>query len=87
MQDAHADAANTAPNDGIIDDVAIEIAMQGARPVSLTCIEKNIALAKLIKSGMPPYTAADHLGLSYSNTSRGRRVREVERILEALNHG
>lgn len=82
--DSHNNQVNNVPNDGIIDQVAIDIAVQGARPVRLSRVEKDIAIARLLKSGMPMSEVSEHLGISWSSMTTGRRAREIKEIMEAL---
>jgi hypothetical protein len=39
------------PDDGIVDDVAIEIAVRGRRPVCLTRLERSVAAALILAMG------------------------------------
>src|SRR6185312_16315215 len=45
------DTDNALPNDGIIDWTAIDVAVQGARPVGLTWVEKDIVMATVLADG------------------------------------
>lgn len=85
LYDAHNTSPTSVPNDGIIDWTAIDIAIQGARPVRLSRVERDIAAAKLFKAGWSPTAIADHLGVSHAGLTTGRRAEEVRRIMEALD--
>lgn len=85
LDDAHNALQGSLPNDGIIDWVAVDLAVQGVRPVRLTRVEKDIAIAKMLKTGRSPTAVADSLGVSHTSINdSGRRGREVARILKAL---
>jgi hypothetical protein len=77
-----------APNDGIVDQVAIELAVQGAREVRLTWVEFEIAAATAIVRGLSLREASRRLGIQIRSggTSR-RRWDSIARIEYALRKG
>jgi hypothetical protein len=54
----------TLPDDGIIDELAIEIAAKGIRPVALTNTERRIAAALILAAGGTPYLVSRRLHTS-----------------------
>lgn len=54
------------PDDGIIDDIAIEIAACGTRPVALTPAERRLAAERILARGGTPYQIGRRLRMSYS---------------------
>jgi DNA-binding CsgD family transcriptional regulator len=52
------------PEDGIVDELAIEIAAAGIRPVALTPTEQQIAAARILAAGGTPYRISRHLHIS-----------------------
>jgi hypothetical protein len=54
----------TLPDDGIIDQLAIEIAASGARPVALTRPERRLAAALILAAGGTPYVLCKRLHVS-----------------------
>jgi hypothetical protein len=54
----------TLPDDGIIDAIAIEIAVAGIRPVALTRTERLLAAGRILAGGGTPHQVARHLHLS-----------------------
>lgn len=54
----------TLPEDGIIDELAIEIAAKGIRPVALTRTERRIAAALILTAGGSPYLVSKRLHTS-----------------------
>jgi hypothetical protein len=54
----------TLPEDGIIDELAIEIAANGIRPVALTRTERRIAAALILAAGGSPYLVSKRLHIS-----------------------
>ena len=55
-------ARHAIPNDGVLDRVAIELAAQGARPVNLTWVERDIAAALMLYQGYTPDEMVSHMG-------------------------
>jgi hypothetical protein len=55
------------PDDGIIDDLAIEIAASGRRPVPLTVPERRLAAAVILAAGGTPYLISRRLHLNSQN--------------------
>jgi len=54
----------TLPDDGIIDPIAIEIAVGGVRPVALTPTEQRLAAARILAVGGTPYVVSKRLRVS-----------------------
>jgi hypothetical protein len=54
------------PDDGVIDDLAVEIAASGARPVALTRAERQRAAALILARGGTPYVISERLRVSGS---------------------
>lgn len=54
----------TLPEDGIIDELAIEIAAKGIRPVALTRTERRLAAALILAAGGTPYLVSRRLHIS-----------------------
>lgn len=54
----------TLPEDGIIDELAIELAARGIRPVALTRTERRIAAALILAAGGTPYLITKRLHVS-----------------------
>ncbi|HEY1914684.1 MAG TPA: hypothetical protein VGH27_03825 [Streptosporangiaceae bacterium] len=54
----------TLPDDGIIDDLAVEIAARGIRPVALTRPERRLAAALILAAGGTPYQLVKRLHVS-----------------------
>ena len=52
------------PDDGIIDDLAVELAAAGTRPVALTRPERRLAAARILANGGTPYLISKRLHLS-----------------------
>jgi hypothetical protein len=77
------DTENTLPNDGIIDWTAIEVAVQGTRPVSLTWVEKDIAIAMILARGGTITQACERVGADHKSASKGSRAEAIARILSA----
>ena len=50
------------PEDGIIDDIAVDLAATGARRVALTPGERLAAAARILATGGTPHTIARRLG-------------------------
>lgn len=68
-------ATGILPNDGTIDWLAIDIAVEGLRPVKLTWVEFEIALATLIANGREEFEAAHRMLLPRFPQAAGRRAR------------
>lgn len=66
----------TLPNDGVLDWIAIDIAVEGSREVRLTWIEWDIAAATILANGLPASEVATRLG-RWLDPTRGRRVEEI----------
>jgi hypothetical protein len=54
----------TLPDDGIIDLIAVEIAVRGSRPVALTYAERQLAAARILARGGTPYLLSKRLRIS-----------------------
>jgi hypothetical protein len=54
------------PDDGIIDPIAVELAVSGTRPVALTPAERRIAAASILARGGTPYLISKRLHISGS---------------------
>lgn len=59
------------PEDGIVDDIAVEIAARGDRPVALTPTERRIAARRILAAGGNAQDVATRLHLS------GHRARDL----------
>lgn len=70
------------PNDGVIDWVAIELAVQEARPVRLTWIERDIAAGEMLARGDDPKDVYRILGVNLFK--KDARAERVKRIADAL---
>ena len=55
------------PDDGIIDELAVEIAASGQRVVRLTCTERRAAAVRILAAGGNAYTIANRLRMQYSS--------------------
>ena len=53
-------------DDGIIDLIAVEIAVRGTRPVALTRAERQLAAARILARGGTPYLISTRLHVSGS---------------------
>jgi len=51
-------------DDGIIDLIAVDIAVRGARTVALTCVERQLAAAAILARGGTPYLISKRLHVS-----------------------
>jgi hypothetical protein len=51
-------------DDGIIDPIAVEIAARGARSVTLTRAERQLAAARILARGGTPYVISKRLHVS-----------------------
>jgi hypothetical protein len=69
------------PNDGIIDWIAIDIAVEGCRLPDMTWVEQDIALARMINSGLPTKEACRRLDF---DVKRARQRERIHVIQEAL---
>lgn len=72
-----------APNDGIIDWIAVELAAQGARRVPLTWVEFEIASALALVRGATHREVARRIGIESRNGGRARRRRGHIACIEA----
>lgn len=63
------------PDDGIVDEVAIGLAVSGARRVRLTEAERAIAAERMIRGGADLAELAAHLGTS--TAAAGRLIRAL----------
>ena len=54
----------TLPDDGIIDELAVEIAAKGIRPVALTPAERRLAAARILASGGTAHLISKRLHVS-----------------------
>jgi hypothetical protein len=63
-------ARNMLPDDGLIDEVAVTLAVTGARVVALTPAERDLAVHRMIARGADVAELAAHLGTSYAAASR-----------------
>lgn len=79
----------TRENDGVIDQIAIDIAVEGTRPMLLTWVEWEIAAATILSYGHSGAEAARRLG-SFPKTSPQRlaRIHEMAKFIreERLAH-
>ncbi len=48
-------------DDGIVDLIAVEIAVRGTRPVALTPVERQLAAAQILAQGGTPYLISKRL--------------------------
>lgn len=85
----NSDTDNGILNDGIIDDTAIEVAVQGSRPVNLTWVEKDIALGMILANGGTLADGERLLGLRLQGAKQrnSRRVKDALLIAEVLRRG
>jgi hypothetical protein len=72
---AHRRGAHLIPDDGFIDELAISIAVSGARVVRLTEAERAIAAERMIRGGADLAELAAHLGTS--TAAAGRLIRTL----------
>ncbi|WP_019632673.1 hypothetical protein [Actinomadura atramentaria] len=73
------------PEDGLLDLVAVQIAMSGERPVELTALERLVAAAQILAAGGHPRDIADRLRVSDTIAdSLVRRVRLATPKLRAV---
>ena len=73
------------PNDGIIDEVAIDVVARGIRQVPLTWVEAEIAAGTMLARGLTITETMERLGSEFKST--GRRREEIERIRNVLLRG
>lgn len=52
------------PEDGVIDPVAVDIAVRAVRPVALTRRERDLAARRLLDAGTPPSVIARRLRMN-----------------------
>lgn len=71
------------PNDGVIDEVAIDLVVEGVRQVELTWVEAQIAVAKMQAAGLTKAERAEHLGYEMSHSTVIRAA--LESIRQALS--
>lgn len=71
-------------NDGVIDDIAIEVARNGERRVGLTWVEFEIACAYMFNDGLTQDEIRERTGVqsSFSNL----RLASIRRIQDALRN-
>lgn len=74
---------NTLQNDGVIDWLAIDLMVEGARDVKLTWLERDIVAARLLAGGVRRKTLAQNYGIYIETESRAEELaRMVAAILE-----
>jgi hypothetical protein len=56
------------PEDGIVDELAVQIAAAGTRPVALTPTERRLAAAAILAAGGTPYVVSKRLHMSGQST-------------------
>jgi hypothetical protein len=85
----NSDTDKNLPNDGIIDQTAIEVAVKGLRPVKLTWVEKDIALARILAAGGTLADGERNLGINVQGARQrsSRRVKAAFQIAEVLTKG
>ena len=71
------------PNDGILDRIAISAAVQGARRVRLTWVEREIAVITMYQAGHGPREIQEHLGFAVTK-SRWQKIRNLAGKLDSL---
>lgn len=76
------------PEDGIVDDIAVEVAVSGARRVRLTPTEHCLAVEQMVRQGSSIKEIARHIGMADINVKDlirriGEGIREVEATREA----
>jgi hypothetical protein len=64
MTARHAQRRLVLTDDGIIDLIAVELAVRGARPVALTQTERQLAAARILACGGTPYLISKRLHVS-----------------------
>ncbi len=70
MTTQHPQPSLVLADDGIIDPVAVEIAVRGTRPVALTPAERLLAAARILARGGTPYLVAQRLHISGATALR-----------------
>lgn len=69
------------PDDGIVDDVAIELAVRGRRPVALTRLERSVAAALILATGGSTGDLCQRLRVSKPTACRlARQARRLQEI-------
>jgi hypothetical protein len=58
------------PEDGIVDWIAVGIAVSGARRVRLTRLERSLAVQSIVQGGGTAWDVSRRLFLSYSSAKR-----------------
>ena len=76
--------AGEVPNDGIIDWIAIDVAVRGLRDVRLTWVEKDIATGVMLYKGVGVQAIQDRLGVRIVGYADSRRYQAAEKIAAAL---
>lgn len=71
------------PNDGVIDWLAIDLAAEGSRPVALSWIEFEIALATILANGHSEKEAARRMRLPVFPRTPSRRTR-IRQMADAI---
>lgn len=71
------------PNDGVIDWLAIDLAVESSRPVKLTWVEFEIALATILANGHSEREAARRMRISEFPRTRTRKGR-IREMAEAI---
>lgn len=64
--------------DDVIDPIAVDVAVAGERPVTLTRAERFAALERLAAAGLPDRAIADRLGVTERTIERNRRALGIE---------
>jgi hypothetical protein len=75
-------AANVVPNDGVIDWLAIDIAVDGSRPVRLTWVEQEIAAATILANGESAREAGRRVRSDLRQTARRERVERMAEFIQ-----
>lgn len=70
-------------NDGVIDWLAIDLAVEAAREVRLTWVESNIAAARLLMQGCSEQELIARLHMYLKSESRRQEIRSIIAGLEA----
>lgn len=74
--DRHAETA--IPNDGVIDWTAIDLTIEGVRPVRLTWVEREIAAAILLARGEEKADVERQVGVAvYKDDARSGRINKM----------
>ena len=64
---AHRNGRWVLPEDGIVDELAVQIAAAGTRPVALTPTERRLAAAAILAAGGTPYVVSKRLHMSWQS--------------------